>query len=111
MLLVSKDKARLKRAVFEIKEYLLKENLLTLHPKKIYLQHFTKGINYLGVIIKPYRKYLSRRIKNNFYCALFQSKMGLKTKESILSYLGIMKHCNCYNLKKKNWENLTLRYL
>ena len=111
MLLVSKDKDRLKRAVFEIKEYLLKENLLILHPKKSYLQHFTKGVNYLGVIIKPYRKYLSKRIKNNFYCALFQSKMGLKTKESIISYLGIMKHCNCYNLKKKNWTSLTSRYL
>ena len=39
---------------------------LTVHPKKIYLQHYTKGVSFLGQFIKPYRCYITNRTKNNF---------------------------------------------
>lgn len=37
-------------------EYFLKETLgLTLHPRKRYLQHYSKGVQFLGVVIMPHR--------------------------------------------------------
>jgi hypothetical protein len=57
---------------------------------------------YLGLIIKPYRKYLSKRVKNNFYSAVFDSKANEKIKETVNSYLGIMSHCNSYNRKERH---------
>jgi hypothetical protein len=57
----------------DLKEYIMiyKENLenelgLQLHPKKIILQHFSKGVNFLGATLKPHRKYVSNRAKINF---------------------------------------------
>ncbi|MBI5218133.1 MAG: hypothetical protein HY958_04305 [Bacteroidia bacterium] len=46
----------------------MKEKLhLELHPNKIYLQHFTKGVKFLGAVIKPFRIYIADRTKGNFY--------------------------------------------
>jgi len=38
-----------------------------LHPKKIYLQHYTKGVKFLGVVVKPYRIYIGNQTKGTFY--------------------------------------------
>ncbi|MDY3438600.1 hypothetical protein PG615_11285 [Riemerella anatipestifer] len=45
----------------------LAEIQLNLHPKKIYFQHYTKGFYFLGQYIKPYRTYISKRIKKHIY--------------------------------------------
>jgi hypothetical protein len=102
ILIVNENRDHLKKVIFKIKEYLFHQCFLILHPKKIYLQEFSKGAIYLGLIIKPYRKYLSKRVKNNFYSAVFDSKVNEKIKETVNSYLGIMSHCNSYNLKERH---------
>ena len=78
----------------------LKTLKLELHPKKIYFQKTDKGVEYLGCLIKHYRKYITKRIKNNFIKAVKNSDT-LKIK----SYLGIMGHYNTYNLKNKYLNN------
>ena len=56
-----KDRHFLRRLIPVIETY-LKENLaLQLHPKKIFLQHHSKGVNFLGATIKPHRRYISNR--------------------------------------------------
>ncbi len=67
MIFVHQDKEILKTVILEIKKYLRQKLKLELHPNKIYLQHFSRGVKFLGVIIKPYRLYISNRIKGNFY--------------------------------------------
>jgi len=96
-----------------INNYLQKELMLTLHPKKIYLQHFSKGVQFLGAIIKPYRNYVSSRTKSNFYTAIknwneiLQNEKTLSVKQkqdylsTVNSYLGIMNHYKTSNLKSK----------
>lgn len=67
MVFVHRDKAYLKSIIPKIREY-LKNNLnLSLHEKKIYLQHNSRGVDFLGTIIKPYRIYIKNRTKGNFY--------------------------------------------
>jgi hypothetical protein len=114
IVIVHNDKEYLKSIISIIEKYLSKELLLKLHPKKIYLQHFSKGVSFLGTIIKPYRIYINNKTKGNFYKKIQFFKIQkekeniykLKDKRlnflsSINSYLGAMKNYNTYRLRKK----------
>ena len=90
------------------------------YPKKIYLQHYSKGVSFLGTMIKPGRFYIGKRTKCDFYQAIQKQNSIIKSSKptneekvafqsSMNSYLGIMKHCNIYKLRKKMlWGNQTL---
>jgi retron-type reverse transcriptase len=113
MVFVHTDKNFLKAIVSKIKDYLKIELELTLHPKKIYLQNFLKGVYFLGVFIKPYRIYIGRKTKYNFYEKikiwnevvlenpdLIDKNKIKKFIACVNSYLGIMKHYKTYRLRK-----------
>ena len=110
--IVHPDKEYLKSLVPKIKDFLKKELRLTLHPNKIYFQHYTKGVKYLGAVIRPHRIYIANRTKGNFYHAIEKLNLIARdhrpTKEekgkflsSMNSYLGIMKHYKTYHLRKR----------
>jgi len=111
--IVHPDKEYLKLLIPHLYNFLLSTLKLRLHPKKIYLQHYTKGVKFLGVVIKPHRIYIANRTKGNFYKTieqwnnLIREKKKINTEEltafisSINSYLGIMKHYKTYKLRKK----------
>jgi len=111
-IIVHPDKDYLKSLIPKLSDFLLSTLQLTLHPKKIYLQHYSKGVKFLGTVIKPNRIYIANRTKGNFFHAIEkQNKIALHhkpTKEekaaflsSMNSYLGIMKHYKSYKLRKK----------
>ena len=111
-ILVHSDKEHLKSLVPKIKSFLELKLHLTLHPDKIYFQHYTKGVKYLGAVIKPHRVYIANRTKGNFYQAIQRLNLIARdhkpTKEekgkflsSMNSYLGIMKHYKTYRLRKR----------
>lgn len=107
---IHRDIDVLKRLIPQITTF-LKEHLgLLLHPKKIYLQHYTKGVQYLGAVIKPYRNYVSNRTVGNFYSAIARFNNMSKHRviqpsdtEAFLcctnSYLGFMKHYSSYRYR------------
>ena len=110
-ILVHRDKAYLKSLVPLIRNRLHDRLQLSLHPKKIYLQHYSKGVQFLGAIIKPNRIYIANRTKGNFHDAIAKQNALVKdrkpTKEqqdvflsSMNSYLGIMKHYKTHKLRK-----------
>ncbi len=131
--IVHQCKYYLKSLIPKIRDYLHDELQLELHPNKIYLQHCSKGVKFLGVIIKPHRIYIANRTKGNFYRAIQEQnkiardhKPGKQEQAAFLSvmnsYLGILnpckasqqgKHYKTYKLRKrmikKNlsgwWEN------
>ena len=81
-------------------------------PKKIYLQHSSKGVQFLGTLIKPHSIYIANRTKGNFYDAIeVQHKIArdhsLSEQEienfiaRMNSYLGLMQHCKTYKMRKK----------
>ena len=110
--LVHTNKAYLKSLIPIISKFLKTELHLKLHPKKIYLQHYSKGVSYIGGFIKPNRIYVSKRTKGNFHEAIHkQNKLieytsnASKAKKllflsSMNSYLGILKHFKSYKLRK-----------
>lgn len=48
-----RSKAVGQRLIFEFRDYLSNQLHVTLHPDKIYLQHYTKGTKMVGAVIKP----------------------------------------------------------
>ncbi len=89
-------------------------NMIKCEIIKIYLQNFKKGVAFLGVFIKPWRIYIGKRIKQNFFVKVkiwnnFSNKKsilnnGKETKKFIAetnSYLGIMQHYATIKLRKK----------
>lgn len=95
----------------------LSEMGVTLHPKKVYQQTSSKGVKFIGAVIKPNRIYISNRTKGNFYAALNGYNEELKKIEengdepslneiehfvsSINSYLGFLVNYKTFNIRKK----------
>jgi hypothetical protein len=121
MVFVHKDKNVLKNTI-PIIQGKLDSVGLTIHPKKIYLQHYSKGVLFLGHYIKPYRSYISNRTKANFYKAIqtvntlvLQSfKIEWATMQQIRavlnSYLGTLSHVKTYNLIVKALQQLNSKF-
>jgi len=112
--IVHPDKEYLKSIIPILREYLKTHLLLQLNPKKIYLQHFSKGVDFLGTAIKPYCIYIRNRTKGNFYKKVqYWNNFLIKRQHrlskgdlaqflsSMNSYLGLMGHYNTYKLRKK----------
>jgi RNA-directed DNA polymerase len=110
--IIHSDKEYLKSLLPVITFFLQSHLQLTLHPKKIYLQHYSKGVQFLGTVIKPNRIYIANRTKGNFYNAIQKHNKVVESAKptkaeissflsSMNSYLGIMKHYKTYKLRKR----------
>jgi len=111
-IIIHHDREFLKALIPQISNFLSIKLKLNLHPNKIYLQHYSKGVKFLGHIIKPNRIYISNRIKGNFFQAIHKQNRIIHnnrpTKEILIaflnsmnSYLGLMKHTKSYKLRKR----------
>ncbi len=112
LLFIHRDKKFLASLFCVLDAYLRKNILLKLHTKKIYLQHFSRGVVFLGRVVLPYRIYLRNNIKKNIHKKINQWKIILKAdkisknqKNKIIScyfsYRGMLTSCNAYKLKQK----------
>jgi len=110
--IVHQSKEYLKELMQKLTSFLHSTLQATIHPKKIYLQHYSKGVKFLGTVILPNRIYIANRTKGNFYNAIEKQNQIARnhkpTKEeqqafqsSMNSYLGIMKHYKTYKLRKQ----------
>jgi retron-type reverse transcriptase len=91
----------------------LKENLgMTLHPQKICLQPYQRGVQFLGAYLKPNVIYIDKRTKTNFYKLIEEINNDLmhhvddmqyykEVRARVNSYLGTLKHFSSFNLRKK----------
>jgi hypothetical protein len=122
MIFVHNDKHYLQSLIPILSDFLLSTLKLTVHPNKIVLTNASEGVKFLGQIIKPHRKYVSNRTKNNFYQTIqrinkimaevpeFSWKQLCDIRASLNSYLGIMQHANTYNLRKAMLNKLRNRF-
>ena len=111
--IVHKDKQVLLDLIPKLRDFLKENLMLTLHPKKVYLQHFSKGVKFVGAVVKPGRAYIANRTKGNFYAAIDKfNKLAAEDENyvkenaehfvsSINSYLGFMKHYSSYKIRRK----------
>lgn len=106
------EKEKLLAAMPLVRQYLLESAGAIIHPHKFYLQHYTKGVKFIGCVIKKDRLYLANRTVGNAYKRLhkfnelaannplFVRKHAEYFVSCINSYLGLMKHCNAYGLRR-----------
>ena len=80
-ILIHHDREYLKACISDIRAFLMSHLALTLHPKKIYLQHYTKGVLFLGTYILPCRKYVWKRTKGNFYRCIEEINAKIRTEQ------------------------------
>lgn len=113
-ILLHTNKEFLKVLQKNMTDYLQAQSGLIVHPKKIYLQHYTKGVAFLGAYIKPHRIYIGNRTKRRFLRAVRKTDTALSVEKTegipsslhnvratLNSYLGIMQHYSTYNIRKR----------
>jgi len=79
------------------------------HPNKKETNTVDKGVNFVGYIIKPYRKYLRRTTVDNLYCRVPEREAFKELQPTVNSYFGMMRQANCYNERKKAAEFISNR--
>jgi len=102
--IIHQDKEYLKSLLPMIKTYLADKLQLTLHPNKIYLQHYSKWVKFLGAYLKPRRVYIHRRTLGNFKRKMKNLHFVWNKKEqlnSINSYLWVIRHGKNYTFRKR----------
>lgn len=115
---VSKDKEKLLSIIPMLRTELGKLGL-RLNEKKFYLQHYSKGVQFTGAVIKPDRIYVANHTINSF--ALVVKRLGKavemgmiddieKEIASVNSYLGIMSHYDEYATKRRIMAKLPPKF-
>lgn len=86
---------------------------LRTHPKKTYLQHYSKGVLFGGAMILPGRIYLSNRVVGNCFRRLAQFNHKARTEpgyveanaeefqQTLNSYFGLMSHFSEFNTSRR----------
>lgn len=106
MYCIHESKGKLLKAVPVIREKLATLGL-RLNEKKFYLQHYKKGVEFTGCIVKPGRVYVCNRVITNFRRAVIRlnraTKKGqlFRAVDSVNSYLGLLRHSNEYANRRK----------
>lgn len=109
--LIDTDREKLMALIPVIKNRLKTEYGLDIHPHKIQLQEVKKGITFLGIHLKPYRRYLSKSARKRIYHQvkslnntpekeLSCSKVRAFLLSSANSYLGILNATASYKFKR-----------
>lgn len=98
---IHEDKEVLLAAIPKIRAKLA-EYGLQLNESKFYLQHYSKGVEFTGMIVKPGRTYICNRVLTNFIVAVRRLNNAKTLRQvrhavcSINSYLGLLRQCNEY---------------
>lgn len=110
---VHPDKKYLLHLKERFKSFIKNDLMLTLHPNKIYFQHYSKGVKFIGAVIKPGRQYIGNRTKGNMYEHLQEFNQAAERDKNYIknnaehfvscinSYLGFMVHYSTYKLRRK----------
>ena len=95
--ILSQDKNCLKNLIPQVQKFLQNELKLTLHPNKIFTKRLKLGMDFLGWInFFGYRVLRGKIIKRIFKRILENPK-----KETVASYLGLIKHGKTSKIKKE----------
>lgn len=102
---VHPSKAYLMQLIEQIRVYLKDKLGIKLHPKKIYIQNIYRGVQFLGVVVRPHRKYILKRTVSNFKTSLAKGDIyhdkPMALLQTVNSYLGFMRHQKTFRLRRE----------
>lgn len=107
---VSESKGHLLGVMAKAREYLA-ELGLTLHPKKVYLQPVSHGMEWTGAVIKPFGILPSHRLKSFVMDMVDEwNEDGEPDEERYIqrynSYMGFLIHRRSYGFRWKVWRHI-----
>ena len=97
----------LKSCIPLLKTFATEQLLLTLHPDKLYIQECSRGVTFVGAIIKQNRIYCGGRAICKMYNKVSSRYSHYNENKiddfisSVNSYLGLMRHYKSYKVRKK----------
>lgn len=108
-IILNEDVDYLKGLVLEIEKFLDEKLDLKLHEDKIITTTYRQGVDFLGYIVKPHYRILRTKTKKRIIRKIKDKhivfKKGVISQDSfecsLQSYLGILKHCSGFNIKKE----------
>ena len=106
--ILSNSKEYLRDLIFIVDNFLKSNLKLLLHPDKIEILRYHKGIDFLGYLVFPHYRILRVKTKRRIIKSIEEKETELKTSkitkdyfnQIVQSYLGVLKHCNSYKIKK-----------
>lgn len=120
--IISEDKNKILNAIPYIKTKLYDNLNITLHPDKIYIQHYKKGVLFTGAVIKGKLMYTSNRTVSNFIKSIYHfnklseqiegyvERYTNKFLSSINSYCGFLSHYNTYAIRRKLFNRINCNW-
>jgi len=110
-IILGENKNTLSLLAEKINNFLLKNLKLSLHTDKITIRKHRQGIDFLGYVALPHHRVLRTRTKRRIIRKILKNKERFESentlisgsffKQSLQSYLGILKHCNGYEIEKE----------
>lgn len=107
---VSTSKEDILKCIAPARDYLWDNLQIRLHPEKIYIQHYTKGVKFTGSVIKPHRIYTGNQTVGNFLSlidGLNRDVSDADTEQAVCrinSYLGFLGHTSSYTIRRRMME-------
>lgn len=106
VVLFANDSKILNNAYEEMKIFVDNSLNLKFHDNKKLINKIETGINFVGYIIKPFRKYIRRSTINNMHKLIYAKK---DIVPSINSYFGMLRNVNGFNERLKIAKAIGLR--
>jgi len=105
-LIISENKNYLEKLLPRLQFFLSEKLRLELHPNKVTITKYHRGVDFLGYIIFPHYRLLRaktrKRILRNLKRKIDDCKKGLISEKSLTqgfqSYLGVLSHASAYKL-------------
>ena len=101
-IILHQDKSYLGALLPQISEFLGSELKLSLHSDKVFVKKLSSGIDFLGWVHFNHHQILRTATKRRMFRKLKENN----TKETLTSYLGLLKHGNTYKLTRKIKDHL-----
>ena len=95
--ILSADKNRLENIISRIAEFLQTRLKLSLHDKKVFIQTYASGVDFLGWVNFPDHRVLRRATKRRMFVRVKESQKN----ETLQSYLGMLKHGNTQKIRSE----------
>ena len=114
--LVHPSKGEITAFIPRLRAFLMDEYGIMLHDEKTYIQHYRKGVAFVGGIIKPWRIYVSARTRRKMMAKMAwicRPDNGLTPKDvlaSVNSYFGLTRHFSAFKLRLAAAQMLFSRF-
>lgn len=108
-LIISDNKECLEKTISEIILFLKEKLLLAIHEEKTKIRKTRQGIDFLGYVVFQKHRLVRTKTKKRIFRKLDKRHQNLEDgliseksfNQSLQSYLGVLKHCKGYKIKKK----------